>query len=69
MSSFPSNEMILFPYPKFEKNKRLLGIRQKLSSGLARQNFTFQSNRFSAARSKTAQSSQKANGPKIVLYS
>ena len=64
----PSNEMI-FPYPKYEKNKRLLGVKQKLSSGLARPNFRFQSNSYSAARSKTAQSSQKANGPKIVFYS
>ena len=64
----PSNEMI-FPYPKYEKNKRLMGVKQKLSSGLARPNFRFQSNSFSAARSKTAQSSQKANGPKIVFYS
>ena len=58
-----------FPYPKYEKNKRLMGVKQKISSGLARPNFRFQSNSFSAARSKTAQSSQKANGPKIVFYS
>ena len=64
----PSNE-IIFPYPKYEKNKRLMGVKQKISSGLARPNFRFQSNSFSAARSKTAQSSQKANGPKIVFYS
>ena len=64
----PSNEMI-YPYPKYEKNKRLIGVQQKLSSGLARGNFIFQSNKFSGARSKTAQSSQKANGPKIVFYS
>lgn len=54
---------IIFPYPKIEKNKRLLGVNQKISSGLARPNFKFQSNQFSAGRSRTAQSKQKANGP------
>ncbi len=59
---------IIFPYPKNEKNKRLLGVNQKISSGLARPNFKFQTNQFSAGRSRTAQSKQKANGPYTVIF-
>ena len=59
---------IIFPYPKIEKNKRLLGVNQKISSGLARPNFKFQTNQFSAGRSRTAQSKQKANGPITVIF-
>jgi len=59
---------IIFPYPKIEKNKRLLGVNQKISSGLARPNFKFQTNQFSAGRSRTAQSKQKANGPVTVIF-
>ena len=59
---------IIFPYPKIEKNKRLLGVNQKISSGLARPNFRFQTNQFSAGRSRTAQSKQKANGPVTVIF-
>jgi hypothetical protein len=59
---------IIFPYPKNEKNKRLLGVNQKISSGLARPNFKFQTNQFSAGRSRTAQSKQKANGPFSVIF-
>ncbi len=57
-----------FPHPKHEKNKRCLGVNQKLSSGLARLNFKFQTNQFSAGRSRTAQSKQKANGPYTVIF-
>jgi len=60
--------VIIFPYPKNEKNKRLLGVNQKISSGLARPNFKFQTNQFSAGRSRTAQSKQKANGPVTVIF-
>jgi len=60
--------VIIFPYPKIEKNKRLLGVNQKISSGLARPNFKFQTNQFSAGRSRTAQSKQKANGPVTVIF-
>ena len=60
--------VIIFPYPKIEKNKRLLGVNQKISSGLARPNFRFQTNQFSAGRSRTAQSKQKANGPYTVIF-
>lgn len=59
---------IIFPYPKNEKNKRLLGVNQKISSGLARPNFKFQTNQFSAGRSRTAQSKQKADGPYTVIF-
>ena len=59
----------IFPYPKIEKNKRLLGVNQKISSGLARPNFKFQTNQFSAGRSRTAQSKQKANPPYTVIFS
>lgn len=62
------NTVITFPYPKNEKNKRLLGVNQKISSGLARPNFKFQTNQFSAGRSRTAQSKQKANGPVAVIF-
>jgi hypothetical protein len=62
------NTVITFPYPKIEKNKRLLGVNQKISSGLARPNFRFQTNQFSAGRSRTAQSKQKANGPVAVIF-
>ena len=57
-----------FPHPKHEKNKRCHGVNQKLSSGLARLNFKFQTNQFSAGRSRTAQSKQKANGPVTVIF-
>ena len=72
--SLPAGEIleistdIIFPYPKNEKNKRLLGVNQKISSGLARPNFKFQTNQFSAGRSRTAQSKQKANGPYTVIF-
>ena len=72
--SLPAGEIleistdIIFPYPKNEKNKRLLGVNQKISSGLARPNFKFQTNQFSAGRSRTAQSKQKANGPVTVIF-
>jgi hypothetical protein len=72
--SLPAGEIleistdIIFPYPKNEKNKRLLGVNQKISSGLARPNFRFQTNQFSAGRSRTAQSKQKANGPYTVIF-
>lgn len=59
---------IIFPYPKNEKNKRLLGVNQKISSGLARPNFKFQTNQFSAGRSRTAQTKQQANGPVTVIF-
>jgi hypothetical protein len=64
----PPPPVIIFPYPKNEKNKRLLGVNQKISSGLARPNFRFQTNQFSAGRSRTAQSKQKANGPVTVIF-
>ena len=57
-----------FPHPKYEKNKRCLGVNQKLSSGLARLNFKFQTNQFSAGRSRTAQSKQKADGRVTVIF-
>jgi hypothetical protein len=57
-----------FPHPKHEKNKRCLGVNQKLSSGLARLNFKFQTNQFSAGRSRTAQSKQKADGRVTVIF-
>ena len=73
--SLPAGEIleistdIIFPYPKNEKNKRLLGVNQKISSGLARPNFKFQTNQFSAGRSRTAQSKQKADGPYTIIFS
>ena len=57
-----------FPHPKHEKNKRCHGVNQKLSSGLARLNFKFQTNQFSAGRSRTAQSKQKADGRVTVIF-
>ena len=72
--SLPAGEIleistdIIFPYPKNEKNKRLLGVNQKISSGLARPNFKFQTNQFSAGRSRTAQSKQKADGRVTVIF-
>ena len=53
-NSIPRN-VIRFPYPKYEKNKRLLGVNQKISCGLARPNFRFSSNQFNPGRFRSTQ--------------
>ena len=52
---YQNNSNVLFPYPKYEKNKRLFGVNQKLSPGLARPNFKFSSNQFNPGRFRSLQ--------------
>jgi len=57
-----------FPFPIEQKNKRCLGVNQKLAPGLARPTFNFSLGKFNPARFRSSNTKSKFKNVPIIVF-